>query len=411
MLLFMLLFVLCAVAGYFVSPQRDLALPLSHNKSWNVSTDKLYLAGCLFAMFVVCAFRSLSVGYDTDNYVIMFWHPEILNEQIDGADKYEIGYVLLVKFLRLFGDHALIYLVGTSLIVFIGIYLFIRNNCKGNYAVALMVFTAFLYYITFSAIRQAIALAIVTNSIYFLKKRKWIPAILLIIAGAFFHMTALLLLVVVAFSLIPSDKIKIIASAIASVLGIVLFKPLVKLVVKIFPIYARYLNSELMSGEGGIGVFSIIVMALVAFAAYMLFSGKAKFESDEQRSQMVVALLGSIFAIAVNLLGRQYGIFSRMTRYFIPFIIVLASDVYATSVPAVYFDIKFICGLLKTCKLNKLIKLEKFTDEKKYPRLAKCRIPMKTLCYLGIACLMGAYLFIIIKQNVLGILPYSFYSE
>lgn len=408
MVFFMMLFVLCAVWGYFAHADRTVALKLPKGKTVHVTANELYLAGSLLILGLICGLRHVDIGVDTDVYVSTFMIPDALNSTVNGATKYEIGYVLFVKFIRLFSAQYPVFLLAISVVVFGGLYLFIRNNCAENYPVALLVYMAFLYYINFSAVRQAMALAIAINSVQYLRKKKWIPAVLVILLAATFQKTVLLVLVMVPFALDFNDRWKILISAGLCCLGLILFEPLVMIVIRIFPAYARYWGSEMMDGPGGIGIFAMLVSLLTLFAAWMVLRNKVKFENAEQRRTYVLALVGCIFTVAINLLGRRYGIFSRMTRFFIPFVMIMACQVYHFCIPDVLVDVQYLDGLLKQLKLKKL-SLAKYADAENHPKIAALKIPMKQLYYLLVVGLMGIYFFTIMRTDLYCLIPYRFF--
>lgn len=409
MLMFMLFFTVCALCGYVAVSGKKREISLGQHITAVISVDKAYLLSFSVLMLLLCGLRDVDVGVDTHTYVSTFLIPEALESSVDGNSKYEFGYVLFVKLLRLFTDNYHVYIFATSLVIFAGLYFFVRDNCNANFGIALMIYFAFLYYVDFSAVRQAMALSIAINSLQFLKKKKWIPATLIILLGASFQMTALLLLVMIPFVYTTREKLKVAIAIALSIVGVLLFEPLVGLVLKLFPIYERYWNSEMMEGGGGIGLFAILVSALCVFAVWMLFADKVKFKSARRRNEFVLALVGSIFTVAINLVGRKYGIFSRMTRYFIPFAMVLAVDLYRCCIPKRRIGIDYICGLVKRFKLDGIIKLEKYKNRELYPVLAQWSVGSKDIYYWLVATMMGVYFYTIMKVNLYSILPYSFF--
>lgn len=407
MLMFMALFVLCAAVGFFARKDKKLSMPVAGATVRDVRMDVLGLGVCLSLLFLICGLRAETVGVDTNDYVDSFLDPAVLDRTVGGEAKFELGYTLFVKLIRLFSDSPNVFIFATAVVIFGGIYVFIRKNCAGSYAVALLVYVAFLYYIDFSAIRQAMALSIAINYVPYLRKKQWIPAVLIVLLGASFHTTALLLLAMIPFAITPWNSRKVVLAAILAVLGTILFEPLVGLILKFFPIYERYWNSEMMDGSGGVGIFAVLVILLCVFAGWLYFANKIRFRNKAQRNNFIVALIGSIFTIAINLLGRRYGIFSRMTRYFIPFVMILASEVYARCVPDTIINIDAVCGWLKKAKLDKYCDLERFRDQERYPVVAKCGICVRDVFYLLVAGLMGIYFYTIMRTNLYVLIPYS----
>jgi len=333
--------------------------------------EHLYLIISILVMFIFCALRDVKIGTDTQTYVNTFLNSKTLMTTIGGEQKFEVGYILFVKFLRLFSDNPQVYIFATSLVTFIGTYVFIEKNCRGSYSLSILIFLAFLYYTYFSALRQSIALAIAVNSFPYICNRKWIKASLLIIIGATFHYTILVFLSFIPLSLLKWTRNKIILAVFLSVSAIVLFNQIVEIVLIFFPIYQRYWDSGMMKVEGsGGGTFAILVTIISIYAFIKLMRSRTVFPNEHERTLYIVALTGSIFCVFINILGMSYGIFSRITRYFIPFVIVLVVSIYKYYV-------------------------------KKY----------KTIFYFGVVFLMSAYFYVRMRGDIYQLIPYKFFFE
>lgn len=370
MVLFMSIYSIFALGG-ILSEIKNKKISLKFEKgkqSTDISTIYLFL--CCMVMDLLCGLRSVDIGTDTKTYVDSFLNSNTLNTTINGERKFELGYILFVNILRRFTDNIHVFIFIVSLISFIGIYLFIKNNCESSYSISILIYVALLYYTNFSAMRQGIALAIAINSVGYIRKKQLIPAMILILIGGMFHFTALVLLVFLPLSLSKWTSRKVIEAIILSFVGIGFFEIIVGIILHFFPIYARYWNAGMMTKEGtaSVGVFAIFVALVCICAIMQLIRSKSELGDEEKRNSYIIALVGSIFCLAINLLGRKYGIFSRMTRFFIPFVMVLISD---------------ICGYFM--KKNKVC------------------------CCFIIAVMMGIYFFVIIKGNSYQIIPYKFF--
>ena len=199
--------------------------------------------------------------------------PTFLDLTIDGGEKFELGYKLLVHIIRRFSLNPQVYIIVVTIIIFGGMYKFIKDNCKGYFSVAIVIYIGLLYYTNFSAIRQCIALAFAVNSYTFLKKRKWVQASIIIIVAGLFHTTAWILLIFIPLSFTEWTRKKIVIAILGSSIGILLFEKVVDIVIKILPVYARYWNGAAMDSSGSsIGIFAILVGFLCVVAIYIIFS-------------------------------------------------------------------------------------------------------------------------------------------
>ena len=371
MILFMSVFIIVALIGIAINcSKQHIFITLGQGKA-KIDLERLYLVISITVMFLLCALRDGSIGVDTETYLDTFLYQDILMSTVNGNNKFEFGYRLFIDFLRLFTDNPQVYIFATSLIMCTGMYIFIERYCKENYCLSILIFMAFIYYSFFSAIRQSMALSIAINSFGYIGDRKWIKAILLILLGGSFHYTALLLLAFIPFTFTQWTKRKIILALLGSVAVAFMFNRLVELVIGMFPIYDRYWNSDMMQAEkANSGTFVALITALCIFSLINLIIKKERFTKQQERSYYIAALIGTIFCITINILGMNQGIFSRMTRYFIPFVMVLT---------------------VSTCKYY----------IKKY---------LPIFC-LGMAFLMGVYFYVKMNSNIYQIIPYRFFFE
>ena len=372
MLLFMALFFFTVLIG-IIMDYYGKHITVIHYGSIKIKIDDnhIYLIVCISLMFLLCALRDQTIGTDTPTYISTFLNSSALMTTIGGENKFEIGYIIFVKFLRLFSDKPQVYIFATSLVGFVGTYIFIERNCKGSYSISILIFMAFLYYVYFSAIRQSMALAIAMNSFPYICNKKWVKASLLIILGASFHYTVLVLLVFIPLCLTKWTRNKIVLAVFLSVGAILLFDRIVDIVLMFFPIYRRYWESGMMrvGGTHG-GLFAKLAAAISIYAFIKLMRNRNVFPDRQEEIHYIVALTGSVFCVFVNILGMSNGIFSRITRFFIPFVMVLTVSTYEYYV-------------------------------KKY----------KVIFYFGIVFLTGTYFYVRMKGDIYQIIPYKFCFE
>jgi len=332
MILFISLFIICVI----LYPTKTKYLTVGsintnrcREKRRILNNKDAYLIFVMFVLCLICGLRDRTIGVDTETYIETFESQSVLNTVfLHGEVKFEIGYKFFVHAIRLITDDANCFIFICAAVSFIGLYFFIRDNCNENYQIAMLIFMAFLYYTTFSAIRQSIALAIGVNSITYLKRKDWLKASILVIVGGLFHYTELVLLIMVPLSMTKWTKKKIFSSIIIAVAMIGLFPRIMLVVTKYLPVYNRYLSTDLMNGSGSIiGFFSLLTIVLVGVGVYKLVRNYAYFD-ENTRNILIMAIVGSIFAVAFDLLGNQYAMLSRVTRFYIPYIMVLGSNIY-----------------------------------------------------------------------------------
>ena len=370
MTLFLSIYIIFALLGAITAcSSKQILVKQNFFKTKYTDLTIIYLFTCFLTLTLLCGLRDKTIGTDTIAYVDTFLNRNILLRTIDGQSKFEIGYTTLVKFISSFTSNENVFIFILALLTYYFTYYYIKNNCNGAYELAVLAYMPFLNYINFSALRQGLALAIGINSLRYIKDRKWLQASVIIVIASLFHSTALILFAFIPLSLTSWTRRKVGIGAICSALVVVFFDPIVNIVLRFFPIYRRYWQSSWMtSDKSNIGIFAIMVMAFCVFTIINLFRRK-DLQEDEVK-ELTVYLVGSIFCLVLNLLGRQYGLFSRVARYYIPCVIVLIVDIY------------------KYLLIN---------------------INLKKIYFLIIACFMGVYFYVIMSNDVYGIFPYKFF--
>lgn len=149
----------------------------------------------LIPVFVLIAFKAESVGTDTLTYYKSYESARdygMSSLEDSSFDRVEPGYKFLLYLLRLFkADAQFLSIIVASLVVYT-LYKVIRENSI-NWSLALFFFvTMGFFQFTMSGIRQTSAICFSMLSYRFIKKRKLLPFLLLILLGASFHKSVVL---------------------------------------------------------------------------------------------------------------------------------------------------------------------------------------------------------------------------
>ena len=152
-------------------------------------------------------FKSISVGSDTLTYYNYFEILKSDNSELfvsSLANKYEFGYTFLNSLLAMINAPYWFLLLVISLFVSIVLVLFVNKFSPNKFMSLVLYVTLGVFAQSLSANRQIIAMAFVLLAIMFLLDKNWVKASIMIVIGSFFHVTALICLV-----LIPLRYIKI----------------------------------------------------------------------------------------------------------------------------------------------------------------------------------------------------------
>lgn len=172
---------------------------LSKNK--NYRNDKILLLFVYFLLVFLEGFRNYSVGTDTMGYV---------KDYVFGNFKdYEILIKVILKTLRLISTNpTFMLIIMASLInglILLAIY---RDSCNLRQSLYIFVFMLF-YFISFNAMRQSLAYALVLNSFVSIKNKKILSFLFFLIPAIFIHTSSFIgIIYVIVFFIKDLDKSK-----------------------------------------------------------------------------------------------------------------------------------------------------------------------------------------------------------
>lgn len=258
----------------------------------------------LFLWFLT-AFRSISIGNDTLNYVKMF---ELLFP--NGVTKLygiEIGYQLLNILILKFTRSGHVFLIVMATIMYAGVGLYIYKFSK-NPVVSLCLFFSCFFSVFLCILRQGMAMIIVLFGYQLLKRGKKILAALLFLLAASFHLTAL-----VSFVLFLDFKVwkkqwfvfgLTILCAIISRFG--LFSIAVEIIA---PKYSHYFNTKYASTG-----WLAITFYLLSYAVFYFLISKSA--NEDCRSDRTV-VTNFTFLLILTAFGYAINLFDRVGEYFL----------------------------------------------------------------------------------------------
>lgn len=323
------------------------------------------------AMSLIVGLRCETVGTDTLTYIESFESDFELERLVRFEYKYEIGYRYFVKAVRVITSNEHVFLLIIAGLTFYGFFRFIKNTCEDEAIIPLLGIISFLFYSSLSAVRQNLAIAIVINSIAYMKDRKWLKAIFLIGIAASIHTISLVVVIFIPFALAKWDKKKVMISIFASVGGIVLSDRIIAIALRYFPAYGRYIDNGYLDSSGnGIGTFSIVCILIIVLSIIILYSGNADSLTEKEMGDYILSIIGTVFAVGTDIISNQYALLSRLTRYFIPFMILHVTILYS-----------------------------------------KCLKKYKAISYFAIVAIFGAFLWITVHNDLYNVIPYSTFWE
>lgn len=156
----------------------------------------LYLLVATLPFFVMIGIRSFGIGADTGVYAASF--ENMISESWEGAFKnndIEPGYIIFVKLLTFVTEDPRVYQVVCATIYFVAIYLFANQLERSPFLFLFLFATMGIFTFMFTGTRQCIAMSICLMSFFFIRKRKLIPFLLMVLLAFTFHKSAIFFLV------------------------------------------------------------------------------------------------------------------------------------------------------------------------------------------------------------------------
>lgn len=237
---------------------------------------------CLLSIFLVLFALSacrLNVGNDYAKYV-EFMH--LVN--CDAYVPTEIGFNLLVKIvygLSGYENYLLVFAIYAFATVFI--FLLAMYEQADDFPLTFFLFMMLGYYFqTFSTVRYYLALAIALYSMKFVLRRQWGRFIVLILLGATFHKSLLVVIPLYFLAILPWKKWQLVLAAVFCTTFLCFQDFYLKVVVLLYPTYE---DTEYL--EGGTSYINILrCIAVLAFAGLVWWLKKHG-QSDTEKTQSV----------------------------------------------------------------------------------------------------------------------------
>ena len=173
-------------------------------------TRKWVVLLSILPMVLLFVLRHRTVGGDTSGYVTffertirMYSYNDLFNSELM---RQEIGYRLYVKTISLFTEYYTVYFLVNAVVIFGTLYRF-AFKYAGNPFVFFAMFVALgTYNFIETGLRQSLAMAICLWALDFVKDKKPIKFVLLVILAYFFHKSAVIFLLIYPLSFLKKYK-------------------------------------------------------------------------------------------------------------------------------------------------------------------------------------------------------------
>jgi len=247
-------------------------------KSGNNERRKNYIILITILLILQSGLRNWAVGSDTYQYYYMFeevsydsWKNILYNFFHNiGKDPF---YDVFQKFFQVFTDNYQLYLIFVACIFMPALGHFIYKNTEkvSHVTLAYIIYMGYYYgFFSITGIRQTIATAFLLYSFEFLKNRKFIPFILLVILASLFHISALVFIPLYFIANIKKPKLILWLSFIGFPIVMIFKNQLALLFVSIFGMEERFGMYTEQFERGGSFILTTfhLILALFSIAVY-----------------------------------------------------------------------------------------------------------------------------------------------
>ena len=209
------------------------------------SRRKIYNFLVFFVLFALLAFRGPMIGNDTDTYIYIFDAIHQSSSLFENAMRYELGFVILNGLVGLFSSNAqALFIVSAAFVILTFRKLLVDNSTKIWLSVFLFV-SLKIYTSYMTLLRQSVAIAFICLAYDFIKKRKPVLFVIMVLLASSFHLSALVFLIAYPLSYIRFKPVFFGSAIAVTGLIFVFFNQFISVLFSILPVYySSYMNSR-----------------------------------------------------------------------------------------------------------------------------------------------------------------------
>lgn len=287
----------------------------------------LFLVLSSLAMIAVAGLRADTVGIDYKQYETYFYqvHDGGWSFLISSANGYRIepGYSLLNYFVSLFTRDVHIFMLVVAVIV-ITLTAVLLYRVSPIPWIGMFVFASFGFYgNSLSFIRQCIAIAIYLYSIEYIKKKKFVPYLLIILLASTFHKSMLIMIPVYFIARIAVSWKSLLTWSGLAALVVALSWPLFNFVTKyVYQVYATSQGLYYMLGRD----WQTAAIPVVTTAVILVL--KPFILRRDENNTVLINL--SVFSGLLYIMTCQHFLFQRFGMMFFTTVILLIPELFAS---------------------------------------------------------------------------------
>lgn len=297
------------------------------NSDFSNSDKKLFTFIQLLPLYILSAFRDVSVGTDTSTYFRAYNSVNIMNTLGDNIQlsRMEPGYVTLEYMCKLGGFSFLVLQIIISTFIYFSFYNFIQKNSE-NVSFSCSLFVSLKMFCgIMNTTRMWIAIAILLYSYEYIKSQKIIRFSMVVIIASLFHRTALIFLILYFLSVSKKTKRSIIIVFLITIIVFFMRANFFNYITEKIGVYQDYITGQYFEGKPGIVVYIglLVNLSIILFS----YSNKAigfNFSMEKKTLDYKKNMLSmsAVVILSLSIIGLTNTIMSRISAYFIPAVII-----------------------------------------------------------------------------------------
>lgn len=224
-------------------------------------SKKGYLFFFFCIMTVISALRKYSVGADTYQFYTAY---QIIGDLDWGSSdlvRYEWGFFALCKLLNLVTGDPQVLIIVTSIFIFSSVAIFIYRNSRDVVLSTYLFLTLNIYFMYMTAMRQAIAIALLMYGFEALKRKKYLRYGIIVLLASSFHLSAITVLPLILFVDKQFTNKHFLFTICIAVTVFILADSVFNIATNIFPQYTIYGGSTFDFSN----YFGSVIIAIVSF--------------------------------------------------------------------------------------------------------------------------------------------------
>ena len=280
---------------------------------------------CILACVELICFagiRTMHIGADTAIYIKALEYlrsiprENILYAKLMYPFDFEIGYAFLTKICAALSMSNTEFLYLIAMIIYIPVFVFIFYYSSHPLISTLTYFALGIFGYSLGIFRQMIAISIILCGLRYIEERKLLKYCIYIFIAMLFHTTAIIALPLYwLFKFNIKNKLMWIITL--EVVILFFSRIIVLFIVKIFPSYSGYINSQ-YDIQGGSYIMLIIFNIILIIAYYMVRKGQIVYCGMGK-----LAVNSTICMVYLQIMGYSMEIFGRIIPYYSIFLLIL----------------------------------------------------------------------------------------